>query len=115
MKKAMLIVGIFLLIILKLMGAGSAEQMERWVFNPRVSVEVVDRVDDEGRYSVYYCIDSEIVITLRRDVLHDTGLITMQRGDINSSHLLYEKEWENAEDTKRTINELIEKALNSSE
>ena len=98
-------------IILMLSMTANAEIMERWIFDPRISVEVVDHVDENGCYSVYYSIAEEFVITLDRDVYNDTGWLSLYRGDINNCRLYLESDWGSKEESDKTINEWIGMAL----
>ena len=114
MKKIFWCVLILILILIKIMGAG-AECLERWIFDPRVEVYVVDRVDEESRYSVYYCIADTYVITLERDVGRDFGWITEHKDVYGETVLCYETDWGDMNQAKKIINRLVSEALISLE
>ena len=111
-NKIIIIVGILILMALRFAGAGSAETVERWVFDPRVNIYVVDKVDDEWRYDIYYCIDDHYIITLERDMWRDTGWITLYEDGIGIS---YQSDWGGEEESRKIINNLVSEILNTSE
>lgn len=111
-NKVIIFVGVLILITLKMAGAGSAESIERWVFDPRVNIYVVDKVDDEWRYNVYYCVDDHYIVTLERDIWRDTGSITMYEDGIG---VLYQSDWGGEEESRKIINNLVSEILNISE
>ena len=110
--KVILIVGLIILMALRFAGAGSAETIERWVFDPRVSIYVVDKVDDEWRYNTYYCIDDRYIVTLERDMWLDTGLITLYEDGVGVS---YQADWGGEDESKIIIDNLVSNILNISE
>lgn len=111
-KKILLVIGIILLIWVKSLGAGYAEMTcERFVYDPRVDIEVVDHTD-EGYYVVYYCVDDEYVIALERNLDYDSGWITVQRGDYGKSEMIFETDWGGLAESERIIKILVEQALN---
>lgn len=112
MKKVIFVVLVLILITLKLMGAGAETRFERWVFDPRISIDLVDKVEQTGTYCVYYSVGEEFVITLSRDLNQDSGWITMCRGGIDDFRCYYEEEWQGSEQAEETINDLIQEALN---
>lgn len=113
MKKVIIVLLVLILIAIKLMGAGAeVVRFERWVFDPRISIDLVDKVEQTGTYCVYYSVGEEFVITLSRDLNQDSGWITMCRGGIDDFHCYYEEEWQGSKQAEETINELIQEALN---
>lgn len=114
--KTMMILAVILLIWIKSLGAGYANMMnEDWIRDPRVSIEVSNRVDENGTYNVFYCIDDEYVVTLERNINEDTGWITLTRGDFGRCKLLYETDWGSMAESERIINDLIEQILSARE
>ena len=113
MKKVILIFSIILLIWIKSLGAGYAEiTTDRWAYDPRVSIEVVDHVDDCGYYTMYYCVDDTYVIALERNLDTDSGWITVQKGDYGKAEMIYETDWGGLYESERIISRLVEQALN---
>jgi hypothetical protein len=111
-NKVIIIVGVLILITLKVAGAGNAETVERWVFDPRVNIYLVDKVDDEWRYDIYYCIDDQYIVTLERDMWRNTGWITLYEDGIGIS---YQSDWGGEEESRKIINNLVSEILNASE
>ena len=109
MKKVIFCILILMLIVLKSLGAGA--EMNDWVFDSRVNVYVVDRVQEEGRYSAYYCIGEEFLITLDRSIERDEGWISMIRDTGGVSRLYYECDWQDEIQSQRIIDELVRNAL----
>ena len=102
---------ILLTVAILLCTTAYADMLDRWIFDPRISVEVVDRVDDNGTYSVYYSIAEEFVITLDRDIYNDMGWLSLYRGDLNNCRLYCECDWGGQEESEKIINEWIGMAL----
>ena len=108
MKKVIFAVLIAALIVIKLMGAGYAEMdAPRWAYDPRVNIFVVDQVEDEGRYSIYFCIAEEYVVSLERQLDYDFGWISMCRDDA----IVYETDWVDQSEAMAIVDRLVEKAL----
>ena len=110
MKKIFFCVLVFMLIVLKILGAG-AEVSYDWAFDPRINVYVVDRVKEEGRYSAYYCVGEEFLITLDRDVVRDDGRISMIRDNGGHCRLYYECDWQDEDRSTTVIDGLVRTAL----
>ena len=102
---------ILVVTILMLSTDANAEILNRWVFDPRISIDVVDHVDKDGCYSVYYSIAEEFVITLDRDVYNDTGWLYMTRGGVDDCRVYIESDWGSKEESEKIINEWIGMAL----
>lgn len=112
MKKIVVVLMVLAFMTYTVFCVAKAEiDLERWIFDPRISVDVVDRVDDNGTYSVYYAIAEDFVITLDRDVYNDTGHLTMYRGDLGNCRVYCESDWGSQEESEKIINEWIEMAL----
>lgn len=112
MKKIVVILLVLSFMAYTVLCVAKAEiNLERWIFDPRISVDVVDRVNDDGTYSVYYAIAEDFVITLDRDIRNDTGHLTMYRGDLNNCRIYCDSDWGNKEESDRIINEWINMAL----
>lgn len=109
MKKVIMALLVAALIVLRLMGAGQAEMTEapQWAYDPRVNIFVVDRVEDEGRYSIYFCIAEEYVVSLERQLDYDFGWISMCRDDA----IVYETDWVDQSEAMVIVDRLVEKAL----
>ena len=103
-NKIIIIVGLIVLMLLKVLGAGNAETVEQWVFDPGVRVYTVDKVDEEHRYSAYYCIDEHYIITLERDILNDTGTITLYEDGIGN---VYQTDWGGEKESRMIIDRLV--------
>ena len=112
MKKTIVVLLVLILVFIKLMGAGAEVTFERWVFDPRISIDLVDKVEETGSYCMYYSVGEEFVITLSRDLNEDSGWITMCRGGIEDFRCYYEEEWQGTEQAEKVINELVLEALN---
>lgn len=110
-NKVIIIIGLVVLIALKCAGAGTAEEIERWAFDPRVNIYVVDKVEDEWRYNIYYCIDDRFIISLERDMWRNTGTITMS----DDNGICYQTDWGDNNQSKIIINKLVRSALEASE
>lgn len=102
---------ILIAVVLIFSMTANAEILDRWVFDPRISVDVVDHVDKDGCYSVYYSIAEEFVITLDRDVYNDTGWLYMTRGGVDDCRVYIESDWGGPEKSKKIIDEWIQMAL----
>lgn len=112
MKKIVVVLMVLAFMTYTVFCVAKAEiNLEKWIFDPRINIEVVDHVDDDGCYSVYYCIAEDFVITLDRDVYNDTGWLTMYRGDLGNCRVYCESDWGDAEESKQIINEWISMAL----
>ena len=97
--------------VLMLCMTARAEVLDRWVFDPRISIDVVDHVDKDGCYSVYYSIAEEFVITLDRDVYNDTGRLYMTRGGVDDCMVYIESDWGGQEEYERIVDEWGNMAL----
>lgn len=109
MKKVIMALLVAALIALRLMGAGQAEMTEapQWAFDPRIVVYTVDKIEDEGRYTTYICVDEEYIISIDRRMEYDFGKITMTRGDF----IYYESEYWSEYEGRIIMDELVYKAL----
>ena len=85
---------------------------EPWVGDSHVRIDIVDRIEENGTYSIYYSVGEEFVVTLDRDVFADTGWISLSRGGVGDYRVYYECDWVDYETSQKVIDELVTDVLN---
>lgn len=108
MKKIFVVV---LITILIAMNVAYSEGIERWAFNPRVKIYMVDEFKEKGEYTVYYCIDDRFTISYERDAPNNFGWIKMTYEDEKGISLFYNAFWEGEEKSQKRIDQLVKYAL----
>lgn len=109
---AILLVGIIFLYLIPIDGLSEGMEIKEWAFDPELTIDIVDRIDEDGTYTIYYCIGEEFVVRLDRNVEEDTGWISMTRGGVGDCRVYYECDWIEWESSQMVIDELVTDALN---
>lgn len=109
---ALLLVGMIFLYLMPIDGISEGAGIKGWAFDPELTIDIVDRIDEDGTYTIYYCIGEEFVIRLDRNVEEDTGIISMAKGGIEDCTVYFECDWVGWETSQMVIDELVTDALN---
>lgn len=108
MKRIMIFALVLLLIIVTFVRSSVSEvYYDNWVCDPRVTVDVLNLVENEGRYSLYCSAGDKYFLELDRDVVNDDGLISLYLDYGGTFILCYQYPWVSNDISKQIVNELM--------
>ena len=112
MKRMMIFAIVVLLVVIAYSsGALSEVYYGNWVCDPRVTVDVLNLVESEGRYSLYCSAGDKYFLALDRDVVNDSGVISLYLDYGGTFVLCHQSLWVSNDVSKQIVNELMNYAL----